>query len=329
LLDNEVIDLHVDSFIWKRLIGYDLCQWHDAGPLSARWFGQSDLPRLRAAGVTGANWVITTNPWRRKRSRLRALVANYTSLCQELTRPEAQAQVVGGYAEYSAARANGKHAAFIAVQGGNAFSDPESVKAFPFERLLRVTLLHLTDSDLGHTSSPLGRPSSAGLLPRGRQLVSELEQHGVLIDLAHASKTTFWDCVATHDHQRPLLVSHTGFSAVTPHWRNLDDDQAEAIADSGGLIGVLYHGPFLGDGPWGGTVRSAARHIAHGVRRFGAEHISLGSDWDGLIATPLDMPTCLELPRLVQALLDLELSETTIAGVLGANFLGLLSRIRP
>jgi membrane dipeptidase len=218
---------------------------------------------------------------------------------------------------------------FVAVQGGNALGDPQSYNVFPLERLLLVTLVHLTDNELGHTSSPLGIRQRKGLLPRGYELIFELESRGVWVDLAHASKRTFWDSVQAHDRARPLVASHTGFFGVTPHWRNLADDQAQAIVDSGGIIGVLYHGHFLGERFWGGTVAAVARHIAYGIKHFGAEHICLGSDWDGLIATPLDMPTCLELPKLVQALLDQGVGEADVTQVLGKSFLRLLRQTAP
>jgi membrane dipeptidase len=328
LLDSDVIDLHIDAFIWSRIFGYDLCRWHDRGPLFARYLSQTDLPRLNAAGIAGAIWSITTNPWRRSRNKLRTLLTNYSTLSQELARPEANTTLVHSYAEYRIARAAGKHAAFIAVQGGDALGDPRSAQVFPLERLLLVTLVHMTDNEFGHSSSPLSFRQKLGLRPQGHELIAELEQRRVWLDLAHASKTTFWDAVHAHDRTCPLVVTHTGFSGVTPHWRNLDDDQATAIVNSGGIIGVLFHGPYLGDWAWGGTVTSIARHLAYGIQRFGAEHICLGSDWDGMIATPLDMPTCLELPRLVQALLDQGVGELSITKVLGESFLRLLRQTR-
>ena len=126
-----------------------------------------------------------------------------------------------------------------------------------------------------------------------------------------------------------MLVSHTGVQAVHPHWRNLTDRQLCAIADTGGIIGVFFHGPFLGGGFFGGRVEKVAKHVAHAVRLVGAQHVAIGSDWDGMIATPLDMPTCLELPRLVQALLNEGLSEVEIQLVLGGSFLRLLCAVRP
>ena len=50
--------------------------------------------------------------------------------------------------------------------------------------------------------------------------------------------------------------------------------------------------------------RAIVDHLAHIVNTVGEDHAALGSDWDGAIITPRDMPTCLELPRLVQLMLD-------------------------
>lgn len=329
VVEREVLDLHVDSFIWTRLFGYDLLRAHGQGPIFARWLSQADLPRLRQAGVGSAAWIITTNPWRSRRNRLRTVVRNHRNLVATLNQAGSGAEVVTTYRGYVAARNACRHAAFIGVQGGNAFSDPASASVFPLERLLLVTLVHLMDSDIGSTSSPLRVGQDRGLLPRGYELVRELETKGTLVDLAHASPQLFWDVVDMHERSRPLIVSHTGLSGVTRHWRNLDDRQLRAIADTGGIVGILYHGPFLGDAPWGGTVRSVARHLAHGTKTVGAEHLCLGSDWDGLIATPLDMRSCLELPRLVQALLDEGVKESSIEWILGKSVLRLLERARP
>jgi membrane dipeptidase len=329
LCANEVIDLHVDSFIWTRLFGYDLLKKHGQGPLAARFLSQADIPRLREGRVSGSVFVITTNPCRRQRNRLRALVANHRRLVGILNTVGSGARVVTNYREYLAARAAGQHGVFVGIQGGNALSDPASTEIFPLERVLLVTLVHLTNSDLGTTSSPLRGRTDRGLLPRGRDLVRVLESRGTLIDLAHASPQLFWDVVAMHDRSRPLIVSHTGLCGVHRHWRNLDDRQLRAIADSGGVVGILYHGPFLGDAAIGGSVQVVARHLAHGIKTVGPEHLCLGSDWDGLIATPFDMPSCLELPRLVQALLDEQVDESSIAWVLGNSALRLLALARP
>ena len=50
--------------------------------------------------------------------------------------------------------------------------------------------------------------------------------------------------------------------------------------------------------------------------------------WDGAIIPPRDMPTCLELPRLVQLMLDRGWSAERIRKILGANFLRVVETLR-
>ena len=44
---SDVIDLHVDTFIWARVFGYDVTERHGRGAFGARFYGQADLPRLK------------------------------------------------------------------------------------------------------------------------------------------------------------------------------------------------------------------------------------------------------------------------------------------
>jgi membrane dipeptidase len=123
-------------------------------------------------------------------------------------------------------------------------------------------------------------------------------------------------------------VTHTGIAGVYPHWRNVDDEQLRAIADTGGTVGIMYHAPFLGRGSEGLRASRVVDHIEHVVKTVGDDHVSLGSDWDGAITTPRDMPTCLELPRLVELMLQRGLREDTVRKVLGANYLRALRHLR-
>jgi membrane dipeptidase len=323
---SEVIDLHVDSFIWRRLFGYDFRRRHTAFTWGVM-LSQFDLPRAREAGIGGATWVITTNPLGDARDREANFFENLGELTALLESPEAEARVVRSAAEYRAARAAGLHAAFVGVQGGNALAHSlEAIDRLSPGTVLRITLLHLTSSRLGASSSPLG--GNLGLSDFGKDYVRKLNEHKILVDLAHISRAGFWDAVKAHDPGLPFIVTHTGVSGVHPHWRNLDDDQLRAIAESDGTVGIMYHSEYLGDGLLRGRLETIVNHIAHVIDVAGEDHVSLGSDWDGSIVTPRDMPTCLELPRLTHAMLERGWSEARIRKVLGLNFLRVVESLR-
>jgi len=231
--------------------------------------------------------------------------------------------------EYRAAVAAGKHAAWTAIQGGNALDvSLDALDGIDARTILRVTLVHMSYTRIGGSSAPFAL-TPFGLSDFGRDYVRILEKKRIFPDLAHISRKAFFDAVEVHDRSLPLIVTHTGIAGVTPHWRNLDDEQVRAIADTGGTIGIMYQSSFLGDPVNDGKAASIVRHMQHVIDLVGDDHLSIGSDWDGAITTPRDMPTCLELPVLVQRMLDAGFSDARIQKIMGGNFLRTLSHMRP
>lgn len=328
-LASDVVDLNIQSFIWPRVFGYDLRKRHGGGLLGARYYGQVDLPRVREAQLSGAIWSLTTNPWRGARSRRETFARNRRMLETTFADVDGDFALARSVDQYRQARRAGKHAVFIGIQGGNALDETGALDLLRDGSVVCVTLVHLSNSSLGSTSFPLRRHRRAGLSKRGADYVERLNALRVFVDLAHVNREGFFDAVAVHDRSQPLIVSHTGVAAVTPRWRNLDDQQLRAVAETGGTVGVIFHGGFLGGGYWsGGRAEAIVDHLAHIVECVGEDHASLGSDWDGAIITPRDMPTCLELPRLVQLMLDRGFSDERIRKILGGNFLRALSMLR-
>ena len=325
----DVVDIHVESFLWTRIFGYDLGARHGHGLVGARYYSQVDLPRMIEAGLAGAVMSIATNPFRRRRRRPPTLLANVNRL-RSILGTSAGVAVVADHRAYLAARAAGRLACFLGVQGGNAFDGPADVARIPDDIVSRVTLLHLTDSPLGATSSPLGRTRGrGGLTALGAELVAALNERRVLVDLAHISRAGFWDAVAVHDPGLPPIVSHTGLCGAHRSWRNLDDAQVRAVADRGGVVGVMYHRGFLGRPSWRVGAAAVVDHLEHAIRVGGEAVAALGSDWDGMISTPRDMPTVSELPVLVDHMLARDWSPERVAAVLGGNYLRVLQAVRP
>jgi membrane dipeptidase len=188
----------------------------------------------------------------------------------------------------------------------------------------------LSTSTLGQTSLPLmWGDRQQRLTNRGQDFVRALNQQRIFVDLAHINREGFFDAVAAHDRTQPLMVSHTGVTGVHSHWRNIDDEQLRAVADTGGVVGVIYQSAFLGDPALGGRAVRIVDHLEHIISVAGEDCAALGSDWDGAIITPRDMATCLELPRLVQIMMERRWTEARIRKTLGGNFLAALGRLRP
>lgn len=321
---SDVIDLHVETFIWQRIFGYDMRKRHGREPFGARLFGQVDLARVREAHITGAIWSISTNPLRGAEGRAKTLLKNIEHLKAILESVSDDVVVCKNLADYKEARAHGKHGAFMGIQGGNALDkDLGALDLIPDDLILRITVLHLYNSRLGTTSAP-SRKGAGGLTDLGKDYVKRLNEKRIFVDLAHIDRKGFFDALSVHDKSQPVIVTHTGVTAKCDSWRNLDDEQIRAVADTGGTIGIIYQMPFIG----GNSAKNIVDHMEHVISVVGDDFVSLGSDWDGMILPPRDMATCLELPKLVQFMLDRGWRSERISKILGSNFLRTVGHLR-
>lgn len=106
-----------------------------------------------------------------------------------------------------------------------------------------MTLTHNTDN-LICDSAAQGR-RWGGLSPFGREVVAEMNRLGMIIDLAHASDKTFYDCIKYS--KAPVVSTHSCCRALAKHRRNMTDDMIKCIAETGGVIQINFYPLFLSD----------------------------------------------------------------------------------
>jgi membrane dipeptidase len=115
-----------------------------------------------------------------------------------------------------------------------------------------------------------------GLSRLGRELVDHLVALGVILDLAHASHGLFAELLERASGA-PILCSHGGCRAVHETPRNLDDDQLRALAEAGGLFGLMLHP--IAIGPERRTIDGVVDHLEHAVSLMGLDRVCLGGDF--------------------------------------------------
>jgi membrane dipeptidase len=121
-----------------------------------------------------------------------------------------------------------------------------------------------------------------GLTGLGRELVTQCNNMGILIDVSHLNEPGFWDVIA--ESTKPIVASHSNARAVCDHERNLTDRQIKELAKNGGLMGINYAVGFVVEGARTGSevpLGVLIDHIDHIVNLVGIEHVALGSDYDG------------------------------------------------
>lgn len=117
-----------------------------------------------------------------------------------------------------------------------------------------------------------------GLRNFGKEVISKMEKRDLLIDVSHLNEKSFYDvaCFA----KTPLIASHSNCFSLVPHRRNLKNEQLRLIIESGGLIGLCFHKPFLVTSDYG-SFEMLYRNIYHILSMGGENSVCFGSDFDG------------------------------------------------
>lgn len=172
---------------------------------------------------------------------------------------------------------------------------------------------------------PTGSPDTGpGLTAAGKDLVKACNRLGILIDLSHLNEKGFWDVADLSD--APLVATHSNAHALTPVPRNLTDQQLDAVAASGGVVGLNFGIAFLrrtGADDIDTTLATMVAHIDYMVERMGIDHVALGSDFDGT-RVPAELGDVTGLPKLMAALRKGGYDDSALRKIAHENWLRVL-----
>lgn len=261
-----------------------------------------------------------------------------------------------------------KIAAMFGVEGGHMIEDNLTKLEALYKRGARyLTLTHnvapsWATSAADETTTP--NLPQKGLTDFGIQVVTKMNELGMLIDVSHSGDQTFWDVIKVT--KKPIIASHSSVYSLVPSRRNLKDDQIKAIAKNEGVIMINFHPGFI-DSSFGEKERMffekhaiesdsllksgmdewymmdylykkhAAEankmrpplsklidHIDYIVKLVGEDYVGLGSDFDGINLTPLQLDDVATFPLITKALVEKGYPEKDIVKILGSNFLRVL-----
>ena len=322
-----VVDLHGDTLLWKR----DLTQAADRGHI--------DLPRLREGNVTlqvfssvtktprGQNYEGNTDetdnitllaigqlqPLRTWTSLLERTLWHGEKLERAVAASDGQLAWVRNVADTDFIGGEHPTGVVLSVEGlHNLEGDLANLEVLRDAGVRMAGLTHFFDNALAGSMHGVAK---GGLTPTGREAVRQMEQLGMIVDIAHCSHACVADVLA--QARRPLVSSHGGVEATCPGNRNLTDAEIRGVAATGGVIGIGYWLDAVCDTSPTAIVR-AMRHVRDLV---GADYIALGSDFDGNVTTRFDTAG---LVHITQALLDDGWSADDIRKVMGMNAMRVL-----
>lgn len=157
-----------------------------------------------------------------------------------------------------------------------------------------------------------------GLTAFGKNVIRATQRRHIIIDLAHASSQTIDDVLAITTG--PVVVSHTGVRGLVDNDRNISDESVKKIAARGGVIGVGYWDVAVG----APDVKSIAQTMRYLRDMVGAEHIGLGSDFDGAITAPFDASG---VALITEELMRQGFTDSEIQQIMGGNIVRVFTEV--
>jgi membrane dipeptidase len=349
-----VLDTHIDVTP-KLQTDWKFGERHDSGHI--------DLPRMKEGGLNGLFFSIymsgrVTGP-KAVNDALQRIAAVH-KLAADM--PD-KVMLCTTAADVRQAHKQGKIAGLMGMEGGHMINNSLPIlRMYAALGVRYLTLTHAVNTDWADSSGD--QPKHNGLTEFGKDVVRELNKLGVMVDISHVADKTFWDALEVS--KAPMIASHSSCRAISGHARNMTDEMIKALAAKGGVIQINYLDSFIDPDLYAYSQKTSAasrelmakygeptretfakvreelakqfgpapkaswerivEHIDHAVKLVGADHVGLGSDFDGG-GMPVGMEDCTKLPKITEALLRKGYKEADIRKILGENTVRLLADV--
>jgi membrane dipeptidase len=286
-------------FTSESLLGSTLMHGARSGPISRRTatrqaLGQEQTGQLyRDALVIDA--LVTTRGWSDESWRI-ATQAGYSALGTSLSSGSMEAALrdlgtwnqriernpdkyvrADSATDFERAHASGKLAVLLGFQ--NATMIGNSIQNLDDLHKAGTRWIQLTYNARNLVGDGCTERTNAGLSDFGVEVVERMNDLGVMVDLSHCGHQTTLDAILFSD-PGPCFT-HTMCEALYPsHPRSKTDEEIRAMAEKGGVMGVVALGYLVGPDPGGETtIETFVDHIDHVVQVGGIDHVGVASDF--------------------------------------------------
>lgn len=306
---SKLIDLHNDILeVMVHDTSYHLKHRHN--------YNHTDIPRLKDGGVDLQFFSVWVSPSQYSNYYQQALVMlnifnselnqNVNSISQARTWFEADSVIQ-----------QNKIAAVIGVEGGHHIENSIDKLVNLYNAGMRYMTITWNNSTDWAVSAQDSRSTTVGLNDFGKQVIRTMDSLGIIIDVSHTGIKTIQDIL--QETQNPIVATHSGVRALRNHYRNLYDWQIQDIANSGGVIGVVFY-PYFLNGSSNAGIQDVIAHIDYIKNLVGIDYVAIGSDFDGIEVVPLGLEDTSKFPNLTEALFDHGYTKEEVEKILYKNF---------
>lgn len=306
---STLIDLHNDILeVMTSDTSYHLKQRHN--------YNHTDIPRLKDGGVDLQFFSVWVSPTQYSNHFQQAQVMLNIFNSELNENQNSIAQAFNWHQADSIIQQN-KIAAVIGVEGGHHIENSLDNLVSLYNSGMRYMTITWNNSTDWAVSAQDSRSATIGLSDFGRQVIRTMDSLGIIIDVSHTGIKTIQDIL--QETQNPIIATHSGARALRNHYRNLYDWQIQDIANSGGVIGVVFY-PYFLNGTSSATIEDVIAHIDYIKNLVGIDYVAIGSDFDGIEVVPSGLEDTSKFPNLTEALFDHGYTKEEIEKILYKNF---------
>jgi membrane dipeptidase len=315
----------------------------------------TDIPRLVEGGVGGQFWSVYVPSSLAGDAAVTAVFEQVDLVHRMIAAYPNRFQLALTADDVDAAFRAGKIASLLGAEGGHSINSSLGVLRSLYA--LGVRYMTLTHNDnVGWADSATDEPDCGGLSDFGREVVTEMQRLGMLVDLSHVAVTTMNQAldIAT----APVIFSHSSARAITDNPRNVPDEVLVRLAGNGGVCMVAFVPFFVSQActdwftglkgfaagrgldpdnlsqafgimpDWAkdnplppATISQVADHIEHVREVAGVANVGIGADFDGTPILPEGLHDVSRYPALFAELRNRRWSEANLQALAGGNIL--------
>ena len=318
----------------------------------------TDIPRLRAGGVTGQFWSVYVPSTLDGPAAVSATLEQIDFVYTMIDRYPDTFRIAWTADEVDKARRDGRIASLLGIEGGHSINESLGVLRMMFDLGARyMTLTH--NNNVTWADSATDTPVLGGISAFGEQVIREMNRLGMIVDLSHVSADVMRQAIAVSS--APVMFSHSSARALCDVPRNVPDDVLASLPANGGICMVTFVPDFVsasvagwfeeakfnlreqgGDPrnlaelmpfvrerarsnpPPRATIGDVVAHIEHVRDVAGVDHVGIGGDYDGTVFMPLELEDVSGYPRLFDALVDRSWSRSDLDRLRADNVLRVL-----
>ena len=235
-----IVDTHADTP--QRFLdeGYDIGSTDPNDP------GHISLDKARRGNLGAEFFSIWVEPESNKGQYAKHTFDLIDSVYEQAARHPDRMMMAFSVADIERAHRERKLAACMGIEGGHSIeNDMHLLRDYYRLGVRYMTLSWSNTNEWADSSGDIDDPKVQrhnGLTDFGKQVVTEMNRLGMMVDISHVADKTFWDAIAIT--KAPVIASHSSARALVDAPRNMTDDMLRAVAKNGGVVQVNFFNGF-------------------------------------------------------------------------------------